>query len=133
MLFFHIYTDETTYQVIEKWDGGERVLPHDQHDYLEWVALGNVPPIEANGRFLSVVDGVLVVDPNKATILAAEEAARQAEIARQAAKAQAIIDNLPSWAQVNTAIDNIANLADAKAFIKKLARITYWLAKDTET
>ena len=131
-MFTHRYTDETTYQVVEKWAGGERVLPHDQHDYLEWVALGNVPPIEANGRFLSVVDGVLVVDPNKATILAAEEAARQAEIARQAAKAQAIIDNLPSWAQVNTAIDNIANLADAKAFIKKLTRITYWLAKDTE-
>ena len=49
----------------------------------------------------------------------------------QAAKKQAIIDNLPSWAQVETAVDNIANLADAKAFIKKLSRVVYWLAKDT--
>jgi len=50
--------------------------------------------------------------------------------ARQAQKAQDIIDNLPSWAQVATAVDNIANLADAKIFLKKLARITYWLAKN---
>ena len=125
------YTDETNYQVVEKWAGGERIIPHDQHDYLAWVAAGGVPTIEAAGRFLSVVDGVLVVDPNKATILAAEEAARQAEIARQAAKAQAIIDNLPSWAQVDTAIDNIANLADAKAFIKKLSRVVYLDVKNS--
>ena len=48
----------------------------------------------------------------------------------QAQKAQDIIANLPSWAQVETVIDNIANPADAKAFIKKLSRIVYWLAKN---
>jgi hypothetical protein len=53
-----------------------------------------------------------------------------AEAARVEAKAQALVDNLPSWVQVSTAVDNISNLADAKVFIKKLARITYWLAKD---
>ena len=57
-------------------------------------------------------------------------ALRQAEAARIAAKAQAFLDNLPSWAAVSTAVDNIANLADAKAFIKKLSRVVYWLAKD---
>jgi hypothetical protein len=56
--------------------------------------------------------------------------ARLAEEARIAAKEQALIDNLPSWSQVDTAITNIANLADAKVFIKKLARVVYWLAKD---
>jgi len=56
--------------------------------------------------------------------------ARLAEEARKAAKIQAFIDNLPSWDQVETAVDNIANLADAKAFIKKLARVVYWLTKD---
>ena len=56
-----------------------------------------------------------------------QQAAIEAE---QAQKAQDIIDNLPSWAHVSTAVDNIANLADAKVFIKKLARITYWLAKN---
>ena len=56
--------------------------------------------------------------------------ARLAEEARKAAKAQVFIDNLPSWAQVEAAVDNIGSLADAKAFIKKLARSVYWLAKD---
>jgi len=55
-----------------------------------------------------------------------------AEAARKVAKAQALIDNLPSWAQVDNAIDNISSLAEAKAFIRKLARVTYWLAKDKE-
>ena len=58
--------------------------------------------------------------------------ARTAEEARQAAKAQAIIDNLPTWAEVDQAVTNISNLADAKAFIRKLARIVYWLAKDKQ-
>ncbi|MFH1408434.1 MAG: hypothetical protein ABIH34_00865 [Nanoarchaeota archaeon] len=57
--------------------------------------------------------------------------ARLAEEARIAAKAQAFLDNLPSWAQIEAAVDNIGSLADAKAFLKKLARVTYWLAKDT--
>ena len=48
----------------------------------------------------------------------------------QAQKEQDFINNLPSWAQVETVVDNIANLADAKAFIKKLSRITYWLARN---
>jgi len=50
----------------------------------------------------------------------------------QETKAQALIDNLPSWAQVDTAIDNISNLGEAKAFIRKLSRVTYWIAKDAE-
>lgn len=56
--------------------------------------------------------------------------ARLAEASRIAVKAQAIIDNLPSWAQVDQAVTNIAILADAKEFIRKLARVVYWLAKD---
>lgn len=131
-MFTHRYTDEMTYQVIEYYQGGSRILPHDQHDYLAWVAEGNVPAIEAGGRFLSVVDGVLVVDPNKTSILAAEEAARVAGAARIAAKAQAIIDNLPSRAAVRTAVSNISDLASAKAFIGKLTEVVYWLAKDKE-
>lgn len=55
------------------------------------------------------------------------------EISNREAQIEAyFIDNLPSWNQVSTAVDNIANLADAKAFLKKLARITYWLARDKE-
>ena len=52
----------------------------------------------------------------------AEMAIREAEIQT----------NLPSWAQVETACDNISSLAEAKAFIKKLSRVVYWLAKNSE-
>ena len=48
------------------------------------------------------------------------------------AKATAVESNLPSWAQVKTAVDNISNLAEAKAFLKKLSRVVYWLAKNSE-
>jgi len=58
-----------------------------------------------------------------------EADAREAAIA---AKAQAIIDNLPSWSAVDSAITGIQNLAEAKTFIRKLTRIVYWLAKDSE-
>ena len=62
----------------------------------------------------------------------AYEAAKAAREAARAAKAQAFLDNLPSWAAVETAVDNIANLVDAKDFIKKLARVLYWLACDRQ-
>jgi len=55
---------------------------------------------------------------------------RLAEAARIAAKAQALVDNLPSWLAVDAAVTGITNLADAKKFIRKLSRIVYWLAKD---
>jgi len=61
-----------------------------------------------------------------------KDAADAAEEARIAAKIQAIADNLPSWAQVEAAVDNIGSLADAKVFLKKLARVTYWLARDQQ-
>lgn len=48
----------------------------------------------------------------------------------QQQKAQDIVDNLPSWNQVETAINNISSLAEAKAFLKKLARVVYWDVKN---
>jgi hypothetical protein len=39
--------------------------------------------------------------------------------------------NLPTWSQVSAAVDNISNLAEAKAFLKKLSRVVYWLARDS--
>ncbi len=54
------------------------------------------------------------------------------ELAAQAAKAQAFLDNLPSWTAVSNAVDNIGNLAEAKVFLKKMARVIYWLVKNSE-
>ena len=41
-----------------------------------------------------------------------------------------IIDNLPSWGQVEANINNIGSMDDAKAFILKLARVVYWDVKN---
>ena len=45
---------------------------------------------------------------------------------------QDIDNSLPSWSQVETACNNIANLAEAKAFLKKLSRVVYWIAKNRQ-
>jgi penicillin V acylase-like amidase (Ntn superfamily) len=50
--------------------------------------------------------------------------------ARNTARYQEIEDNLPSWSQVETALDNISNLTEAKAALKKIARVVYYLAKN---
>jgi hypothetical protein len=59
--------------------------------------------------------------------------ARSAVALKAQVRALALADNLPSWSQVDAAVTAIANLSDAKAFIRKLARVVYWLAKNTET
>jgi len=72
--------------------------------------------------------------------------ANAARAAAQAAKAQAIIDNLPSWSVVGGKFDSMladanaaTNLAQAKAVLielinvqKKMARVLYWEVKGTE-
>jgi hypothetical protein len=55
----------------------------------------------------------------------------QAKVLKEQQKTQAIIDNLPSWSQVDAAVTAIANLAEAKTFIRKLSRVVYWLAKNS--
>ncbi len=70
---------------------------------------------------------------------------RDAQIARQQAKMQAFLDNLPSWSAVGGKFDTMsaavptatnAQLKDILVELitttKKLARVVYWLAKDTE-
>ena len=57
---------------------------------------------------------------------------QQAKALEQEKKIQAILDNLPSWAAVQSSVQGISNLAEAKSVILKLSRIVYWLAKDQE-
>jgi hypothetical protein len=72
-----------------------------------------------------LVAGEWVVDSIWADQQAALEAANLA-------MDQAISTNLPSWSAVDGAVTAISNLAEAKTFIRKLARVVYWLAKKTE-
>lgn len=66
-----------------------------------------------------------------ATLLRTPEViAREQEVV---AKFQAFNDNLPSWAEVETAIDGVTTIAGLKVVVKKLARVVYWLAKNSLT
>ena len=48
-----------------------------------------------------------------------------------ATKAQAIIDNLPSWAEIDAAIEAATTIAAMKVIVRKMARVVYWLAKNS--
>jgi len=62
--------------------------------------------------------------------IAARDAAVAAALVRDTQKAADIAANLPSRAQVGTAVRNISSLADAKVFLEKLTNVVYWLAKN---
>jgi hypothetical protein len=117
--------------VIRTIDGA--VIPEDSGnkewiDYQEWLALGNIPdPMEileerADGYWMVFVDSYGDVVSEIMIRSKADQVARQNDI-------QTI---LPSWAQVEVYLDGLANLADAKAALKKIARVVYWLAKNTQ-
>jgi len=48
-----------------------------------------------------------------------------------ATKEQILADNLPSWAAVETAVNNISNLAEAKSYLLKLSRVVYLDVKNS--
>jgi hypothetical protein len=127
--YTHRYITTTDYQVIEHFpDGFSRVV--DPHNEAAWIAQGNVPAKESGDRFILIQGDLVVEDPNKASILAAEAAAAQAEADRIAAKVQAIAENLPSWQEIDDAITAATTIAGLKVIIRKMARVLYWLAKD---
>lgn len=97
---------------IKRFDGLCIPIDNENTDYQEF--------IKWNAEQLFPLD-INIID-------AETVAAWEADVARRDAKIQSLSDNLPSWDKVSTTVDNIANLADAKVFLKKLARVVYWLA-----
>ncbi len=99
----------------------------DYQTYLGWVAEGNTPDPWMTQQEL---DDEAVVEAT--------------EVARKAAKAQAIIDNLPPWNQVQNRVDSIRSNAAAASTVSQLKialaplldlieghlRVTYWDVKD---
>lgn len=53
--------------------------------------------------------------------------------ADKAQRQQDIVDNLPDWQTVSDSIDNATTIAAMKIIVKKLARVVYWLAKNSST
>ena len=87
------------------------------------------PPVRVDGTWTQqwrIVD----LDGDELAAVEARLAQEQADADLEAAKLQLIQDNLPSWSQVETIVDNISTLAEAKAFLKKLARINYLFIKE---
>jgi thiamine pyrophosphokinase len=99
----------------------------DYQEFLEWNAEQAVP-LNLNSISQEMLD------------------LRDAMIARQQAKMQAFLDNLPSWSVVGGKFDSMladakaaTNLAQAKAVLieliktqKKMARVLYWEIKNVE-
>ncbi len=85
-------------------------------EYLAWVAEGNT----AAPRYT----------PEE---LAAIEAARAAAAATALQRQQDIETSLPSWAEVQAAVEGVTTLAQARTVLMKLARVVYWLAKNKAT
>lgn len=65
-------------------------------------------------------------------IVIASTAAAEAVKTLETTKLAAIQDNLPDWATIKTAIENATTIAALKIIITKLARVVYWLAKNSE-
>lgn len=97
----------------------------------------------ANGTYKTKVQAQ--ADYENSPEYLAEQQAIADRLARQQAKMQSFIDNLPSWAVVSGKFDTMsaavptatnAQLKDILVELitttKKLARVVYWLAKDTE-
>jgi hypothetical protein len=101
---------------------------------LAWLQLIETwPTLTANQKLGGVAVTVdrIAGTATKAHLAVDKAAGELAAEAAIAAKAQAYLDNLPSWAAVDSAVTAIANLADAKAFIRKLARVVYWDVKNS--
>jgi hypothetical protein len=66
----HIYTDKTNYRI---WEVDEnRYVDTIYYKYQEFLAEGGIPEKASGARFVSIVDGEVVVDPQKDSILAEE-------------------------------------------------------------
>jgi hypothetical protein len=109
------------------------IIPNDPGNkdwiaYQEWLALGNIPdPLEL---IEERVDGWWKVEIDYYGNRISEIMVRSK--ADQIQKQNDIDTNFPSWNQVATAINNISTLAEAKAILLKMARVEYWLAKNTQ-
>ncbi len=133
--------DDTLYRVVSgSEDTGDVVYEEVDSPFPIWKQKGFLTRAEIKDFIGDYGDEVLNIAKNKklqnhqdhiTQSVAAYNTRQSAEIVA-AAKTQAFIDNLPSWDAVNTAVTNISNLADAKAFIRKLARIVYWIARDRQ-
>ncbi len=81
----------------------------DWIEYKEWLAQGNTPA------------------PAQTPEEIAADAARKA---KEAALANILRENLPSYSKVQAEVDNIRSIAEVRAFLKKLTSVIYVQVKN---
>ena len=93
----------------------------------------DIPLVPGNSDFREFLEWNRT-QPTPLGLETVDQATVDAYLAREALqdlRTKELVENLPNWLRVSNAVDNISNLAGAKAFLKKLARVVYWLAKNT--
>lgn len=70
-MFQKVYTSLTTYYIWEV-ENSRQIDEANYVPYLEWLAAGNTPEVVSGDRFITIVNGLPVEDPNKAAILEKE-------------------------------------------------------------
>lgn len=101
------------------------VVPNRSPTYIRFVDEKYIP---AENEMIIEGD-TLPVFPLTDLELAEIEAIRAAEEAKQAA----YIENLPSWKQVKTAIEGIDSIAGVKLVLLRIARVVYWMVRNSAT
>lgn len=68
------FSDGSNPRIIEIRENGiQRIVDEDQPRYVAWLALGNLPTPTAGDRFVTIVEGTPVIDPNRTATLTAEK------------------------------------------------------------
>lgn len=129
MIFKHEYKDLNTYIVR---GSDNRIWDKTDELYLKFIQ-SNTPEKISGDRFIIIVNGGVTVDPNKESILTAEAKEKADKEAEVIQKETDINTNLPTWQKVSDGIDGISSLAEAKTILKKIARVVYWLARNSGT
>jgi len=113
---------------------GFHLLPNERLKQHGWYKLLDNPLPPYDGKTERIVLDSYVIRPDdvertwKIEPLPPEEIQQKADVAQQA---EDIANIFPSRAQVDADVDALDGLAEVKVYIKKLARITCWLAKNT--
>jgi len=97
-------------------------------EYRQWLFSGNVPRTSPPSGYHKWDDVGKVWYADAET----DAAFQLIEDNSPESKAADIQANMPSWNQVESYLDGLANLAEAKLALKKIARVVYWLAKNTK-
>lgn len=126
---YYVLIDSTNKIVKQAWFDEAPGQPNPIKN-VAWYRLVEVTPIPSETEKVSGY--TLSIDGDTATKTYLLVSKNKAELAL-VQKEKDIVDNLPTWQQVSDAIDAVSTIAGLKVVVKKIARVVYWLAKNSAT